>query len=76
MLVDDTSICGVGRMLLNYILVKQGYFPIIIRKTHREKYLRSLHAADNGKYVPLIRFALEKTKETYRKFFEVYYSHI
>lgn len=66
----------VGRMLLNYILIKNRYYPIIIRKTHRNRYLKALEAADSKKYVPLMRFALEKTKETYRKFFEIYYTHL
>ena len=66
----------VGRMLLNYILIKHRYYPIIIRKTHRNMYLHALEAADHGKYIPLMRFALEKTKETYRKFFEIYYIHL
>ncbi len=66
----------VGRMLLNYILIKNKYYPVIIRKTHRNQYLKALEAADNKKYTPLLRFALEKTKETYRKFFEIYYIHL
>src|SRR3989344_741539 len=66
----------VGRLLLNYILIKQEYYPIIIRKTHRNAYLKALSAADVNKYVPLMRFALEKAKDTYRKFFEIYYIHI
>ncbi|OHA80914.1 MAG: hypothetical protein A3B06_03905 [Candidatus Yonathbacteria bacterium RIFCSPLOWO2_01_FULL_43_20] len=66
----------VGRMLLDYILIKQGYYPIIIRKNQRHSYLKSLEAADDQQYIPLIRFALEKAKETYRKFFEVYYGYI
>ncbi len=66
----------VGRMLLNYILIRAGYFPVIIRKTQRNKYLKALQAADHNKYIPLVRFALEKTKETYNKFFEVYYTYI
>tara|TARA_Y100000310_G_scaffold345862_1_gene471712 strand:+ start:25588 stop:26559 length:972 start_codon:yes stop_codon:yes gene_type:complete len=66
----------VGRMLLNLILIKQGYFPIIIRKTNRSAYLKALQAADQNKNIPLIRFALDKIKATYRKFFEVYYSHL
>lgn len=66
----------VGRMLLDYILIKNGYYPVIIRKTHRIKYFRALQAADNGKDVPLVRFALEKAKETYRKFFGVYYDYL
>jgi len=66
----------VGRMLLNYILLKQGYFPIILRKTQRTKYLKALHAADHNQFIPLIRFALAKTKETYSKFFAVYYNYL
>lgn len=65
-----------GRMLLNYILIKEGYYPIIIRKSHRSRYINALEAADNRQYIPLMRFALEKTKETYKKFFEVYYKYI
>jgi Fic family protein len=66
----------VGRMLLNYILIRHRYYPIIIRKTHRTTYLRVLEAADHSQYAPLLRFGLTKTKETYRKFFEVYYHHL
>lgn len=66
----------VGRMLLNYILIKNGYYPIIIRRTHRDKYIKALQAADGQQYIPLMRFSLEKTKETYRKFFEVYYNYV
>jgi len=66
----------VGRMLLNYILIKNRYYPIIIRKTHRNNYLKALEAADNSRFIPLIRFSLEKAKETYRKFFEVYYQYL
>lgn len=65
----------VGRMLFNYILIQQGYYPLIIRKNQRQKYLKALEAADRNSFVPLMRFALEKAKETYRKFFEVYFSY-
>ena len=66
----------VGRMLLNCILIKQGYYPVIIRKTERESYLKALEVADSGKYVSLMRFALDKAKDTYRKFFDVYYNYL
>lgn len=65
-----------GRMLLNYILIKKGYYPIIIRKTHRSSYIRALQSADINRYIPLIRFGLKKAKETYRKFFEAYHHYI
>ena len=66
----------VGRFLLNYILIRRGYFPIIIRKNIRNRYLKALEAADRRKWIILMRFALKHYKETFRKFFEVYYKHI
>ncbi len=65
----------VGRMALNYILLNAGYFPIIIRNSQRQKYLNALQAADINRFVPLMRFAIERAKATYRKFFEVYYHY-
>jgi Fic family protein len=62
----------VGRLLLNYILMKHGYFPIIIRNTHRNSYIKALEAADRGKWIVLMRFALKYYKATFRKFFLVY----
>lgn len=66
----------IGRMLLNFILIKKGYYPVIIRKTNRNRYFRSLQAADLKSYMPLMRFALEKAKGTYKKFFEIYYKYV
>ncbi|MEK6939102.1 MAG: Fic family protein [Nanoarchaeota archaeon] len=66
----------VGRMLLNYILIKKGYYPIIVRNIHRTKYIKALQAADTDRYIPLLRFGIEKAKETYRKFFEIYYQYL
>ena len=65
----------VGRMILNYILLRAGFFPIIIRNNQRQKYIKALQAADLNKYIPLIRFCLDRAKTTYRKFFEVYYKY-
>lgn len=65
-----------GRFLMNYILIRGGYFPVIIRKTSRERYIKALEAADNGHWDKLARFVLEKYKDTFRNFFEVYYQHI
>lgn len=66
----------VGRFLLNYILLNKGYFPIIIRKNQRERYLRSLDAADNDNFILLIRFAVKYYKITFRKFFDVYFKYL
>lgn len=66
----------VGRFLLNYILLRKRYFPIIIRKSSRNRYLKALDAADRGTYYPLLRFALDNYKKTFRKFFEMYWKHL
>ena len=65
----------VGRLLLNYVLIRNGYFPIIIRKTTRYGYLAGLEAADKERWIVLMRFALKHYKETFRKFFETYYKY-
>ncbi len=65
-----------GRFLLNYILLRKKYFPIIIRKTSRSSYLKALDAADHGTSLILMRFALKHYKETFRKFFEIYYEYL
>ena len=42
-----------GRLLLNLVLVRMGYPPVIIYKPDRTKYLRSLRRADEGDPGPL-----------------------
>lgn len=62
----------VGRFLVNVILVNNGYPPLIIRKTSRHAYMSALMAFDTGYQDKLKRFLLERFKNTFRKFFEVY----
>lgn len=66
----------VGRFLVNVILVNNGYPPLIIRKTTRESYLHALEDYDGGYAGTLKRFFLEKYKETFRKFFQVYVKYL
>lgn len=66
----------VGRFLINVILVNNGYPPLIVRKTVRKSYMEALSAFDFGYYDKLKRFLLEKYKETYRKFFEIYVRYV
>lgn len=42
-----------GRLLLNLILVRLGYPPVIVLKRDRERYLRCMHQADIGEFGPL-----------------------
>ena len=66
----------VGRFLVNVILVNNGYPPVIIRKTSRQAYMAALAVFDNGHEDKLKRFLLERFKDTYRKFFEVYVKYV
>jgi Fic family protein len=42
-----------GRLLLNLLLVRLGYPPIIVLKQQRSAYLAAMQRADNGDYGPL-----------------------
>ncbi len=42
-----------GRLLLNLVLVRLGYPPIVIYKRDRDRYLRALRSADGGEPGPL-----------------------
>ena len=66
----------VGRFLVNAMLVNNGYPPLIIRKSQRTAYMKCLNDFDRGYARNLERFLLEKYKDTYRKFFEVYAKYL
>lgn len=42
-----------GRLVLNLLLVRLGYPPIVILKQHRPQHLLAMQHADNGDYGPL-----------------------
>lgn len=65
-----------GRMLLNVILIKHKYPPIIIHTSARQKYLQVLRKADtiklleiNSSYQELISFTAEEMIKTYWNIF-------
>ncbi len=66
-----------GRILLNYILIKNNYPPIIIRKKFRNEYLDALKAADKSnlmssskeEYSNLIIFSSNEFVENYWSLF-------
>ena len=66
----------VGRFLINVILSNNKYPPLIIRKSQRMSYLKALDNFDKKHTDTLERFVLERFKETYKKFFEVYVKYI
>jgi len=66
----------VGRLLSNVILMRSGYPPLSIRKSQRTSYLKCMGDFDRGYAPNLERLFLEKYKDTYRKFFKVYYKYL
>ena len=66
----------VGRFLINVILTENNYPPLIIRRSQRIAYLKSLENFDKKHSETLQRFILERFKETYRKFFEIYAKYV
>ena len=54
----------VGRELLNYMLVKEGFLPIYITPENRTEYLNSLVQGNTGEYIPLFTFLLTRMNAT------------
>lgn len=53
-----------GRLLMNYILKRFGYPPIIIKKEERDLYFACLYRAHQGDLRPFIRFIASCMEET------------
>jgi Fic family protein len=45
----------IARALATLILIKGGWFPLVVTRDDRPKYISALEAADDGSLVPLIR---------------------
>lgn len=52
----------VARLLVNYVLQRTGYLPVIVRTEDKSNYLATLRLADAGDLTPLTRY-LEKLAE-------------
>jgi len=53
----------VGRLILNFQLVRKGYPPALILKDWRSGYISALQKADNGDYNPLVNIVGVATEE-------------
>ena len=56
-----------GRLLLNFLLMKNGYLPICIRKEERIKYTNYLETARDGDMMPFLSFIISKVEEAYNQ---------
>jgi len=50
----------VARLLMNYVLLRGGYPPVIIKSADKANYLRVLRSADIGDFQPLISYVEEQ----------------
>lgn len=46
----------VVRALATLVLVKAGWFPLVVTRDDRERYINALEAADGGELRPLVEF--------------------
>lgn len=59
-----------ARLTMNVLLMQDGYPLVIVLKNDRKKYYRVLSKADEGEYIPLIRFiaqCVERSLNLYLK---------
>lgn len=54
----------VARILMNFILMKFGYHPAIIKKENKEEYYKGLRLADGNNIEPFIEFIAESVNES------------
>ncbi|CAF1255178.1 unnamed protein product [Adineta ricciae] len=59
-----------GRLLMNLILMRSGFPPVIIKKTERLTYYACLDQANDGDLRPLIRFIARCTERTLTEFIQ------
>lgn len=50
----------IARLLLNYVLLKFGFPPVVIKSADKQNYLRALHIADLGDYSAFINYIAEQ----------------
>jgi len=61
----------VGRELINFVLKKKGYPPLVIEVKRRQRYIKALMKADSGEIEYLIDFITETFLEQYDHLTEI-----
>lgn len=60
---DDGNGRG-ARILMNLVLLMQGYTPVIVRNAKRRVYLQALATADSGNIAPFLEFIADSMQDT------------
>lgn len=50
----------VARLLTNFMLIREGYPPVVIKTENKEEYLTALQKADAGDLIPFILFVIKE----------------
>jgi Fic family protein len=59
-----------ARILMNMVLLNQGYFPAVIYREQKRKYLETLEQADRGDIEPFIQLITSQLIETQQRVLE------
>jgi Fic family protein len=54
----------ISRLLLNFILVRNGYRFVVIKNVERKKYLETLRLADLGQFEPFLNYIARCAEQT------------
>lgn len=60
--IDGNGRCA--RLLVNLLLMQKGFPPIVILKTERKKYIRTLEQAHNENYPPFVNFMARNIEQS------------
>jgi len=63
---DDGNGRG-ARIIMNLILMKQGFYPVVIKVEKKRHYLNALAEADKGDLTPFIQFINDELISTYNR---------
>lgn len=50
----------VARLLMNFVLIRNNYPPVVIKSKDKPSYLQALHLADVGNYEPFIEYIAQQ----------------
>ena len=57
----------ISRLLLNYLLIQNGFIPIVIKLSERDEYIATLQKASKGNYNDFYIFICKKLLDEYKK---------
>jgi Fic family protein len=66
----------VARLLMNLILMKYGYVPVVIKQENREDYYKALMKADAGEMDDFIQLVAAEERNSLRLILEIIEKHM